>query len=165
MTNPFMYHFNSPPQPPVPTVTVTKSSNNFPVSLCFLIIGLVLLLSIALVSSCNLDTHYIEDDYLTRKIQNNSIKIRLEDTKERNYKQFKAPHNGTLKLSKGTVEQVHHAIKDDSIILLTRKNIEGKAGQYLVVDIDANKKFTVKSVDEMNSVEEEDFGEVFFQIL
>lgn len=81
------------------------------------------------------------------------------------YKKFIAPDYGTIRLVKGMATQVHHSIKNDSIIIVSRKTIDGKAGTHLVVkEIVPNEKFTITAVDSIGGVVVDDCGEVFFVV-
>lgn len=82
------------------------------------------------------------------------------------YKKEKTPRDGTIRLVKGEAEVIHHNIKKDSTIILSRKNIEGKAGIHLIVsEIIPNEYFKIKSLNLEHEKEEEDFGEIYFLIL
>lgn len=81
------------------------------------------------------------------------------------YKKFIAPDYGTIRLVKGMATQVHHSIKTDSVIVVSRKTIDGMAGTHLVVkEIVPNEKFTVMAVDSTGNVVVDDCGEVFFVV-
>ena len=162
MANPFTCYFNGqPPAPPVVPQVITRTNNSFPFSVSILFIGLIILLSLVIVSSCTIDQY--EDERVVKK-SIEVVKVVANEPSE--YKNFVAPKSGTLKLTKGTVSQVHHGIKEDSVIILSRKSISGRAGQYLSVqEIVPNKKFTIVATDELGEVEAEDCGEIYFQVL
>lgn len=87
-----------------------------------------------------------------------------ENTKD--YKTIVTPKNGIVKLSKGVVTQTHHSIKEDSVIILSRKSIDGKAGTLLVVkDIVPNKKFIIHSLNSEGEIETEDCGDIYFAVI
>lgn len=93
--------------------------------------------------------------------------IRCEKLMDDNrlFKNFVAPMEGTLRLTKGIATQVHHLVKSDSIIVLSRKSIDGKAGLHLVVsEILPNEKFSIEAVDENGNVVKDDCGEIYFII-
>lgn len=91
--------------------------------------------------------------------------IERPEKSEKTYKNFIAPDYGTLRLSKGVATQIHHSIKNDSVIVLSRKTIDGKAGVLLVVrEIVPNEKFTIEAVDEESNVVRDDSGEIFFVV-
>jgi hypothetical protein len=96
------------------------------------------------------------------------------DQSNQNFKTVKTPSHGTVQLVKGIGKVVHHSIKEDSVIMLSRKNIEGKVGSHLIIgEIEPNQHFTVHSVSEFEDnnsevstgVEVEDFGEIYFLII
>jgi hypothetical protein len=158
--NPFYNPFCS--QPPVREVftlsTPPKESSVIPYILFFSIIFFILLITVALGSQMSMsDMIYEEHPYV--------IKVATERAEE--YKNFVAPKNGILKLTKGVVTQVHHTIKEDSVIILSRKSIDGKAGSQLIVkDIVPNKKFTIHSINsDDDSTETEDCGEIYFAVI
>ena len=168
MSNPFTCYFNGQPNmphPPQMTVTATKSNNCMPITITFLIIGIFIIMSLAVISTFSVEASLIEEDFHPKRRIAKEI-IRIENKEEKDYKNFTAPKSGILKLSKGTVSQVHHAIKEDSVIILSRKSIDGRAGSFLSIkEIVPNKKFTVNSTDDVGAVEEEDCGEIYFQIM
>ena len=168
MSNPFTYHYNGPPMHLHPSMGVSsnKSSSSFPLTITFLIIALVLFTSIAVVSTCSIEQFHIEEDIISRKNIANEIYKGRNKIEEKDYKTYTAPKNGTLKLNKGVITQIHHGIKEDSVILISRKNIDGRAGSFLTItEIIPNKKFSISSTDDVGAVEEEDCGEIFFQII
>lgn len=82
------------------------------------------------------------------------------------YANFTAPSQGTLRLSKGVATQIHHTIKNDSVIVLTRKSLDGGPGRHLVIrDLEPNKKFVVASVGDDGVVATDDSGEVYFVVI
>lgn len=82
------------------------------------------------------------------------------------YKTKVINNKGTIQLVKGEGKVIHHNIKQDSIILLSRKSIEGTPGTYLIVDnIESNEYFTVKSVDQNNNTVITDLGVVYYTIV
>jgi hypothetical protein len=86
-------------------------------------------------------------------------------TTEKKYKNFIAPDYGTIRLSKGVATQIHHSIKNDSVIVLSRKTIDGRAGSFLVVrEIVPNEKFVIEALDSDSKVEKDDSGEIFFVV-
>ena len=103
----------------------------------------------------------IEDDF-HRKYDNQLV---LNDA-AKNFKKIKTPSNGCVRLINGKVNVIHHSIKEDSIIMLSRKSVDGIPGEHLVVDIDPNKSFTIKSIkltdDKLLSTQDQDCGEIFF---
>jgi len=80
------------------------------------------------------------------------------------FKEEKLPTEGLVRLIKGNAVVSHHNIKEDSIIMLSRKNIEGKPGLHLIVNIEANSSFTITSVNSDSVVEIEDYSEIFFLV-
>lgn len=102
-------------------------------------------------------TNMTEEHNIAKEIQ-----IMIPDNQR--FKKLQTPDNGTIRLIKGKVKVTHHAIKEDSVIMVNRKNIEGKPGFHLLVSIDPNESFTIKSVDDEGTIETEDYGEVFFKI-
>lgn len=81
------------------------------------------------------------------------------------YKHKKYPREGVTRLVKGKVEIIHHGIKKDSVIMVSRKNIEGKPGQYLVIEnIVSNESFEIRSVSAENELQSEDYSEIYFII-
>ena len=78
------------------------------------------------------------------------------------FKNIVTPVAGTVQLTKGSVRQVHHDIKEDSVIVVSRKSLNGKAGMHLLVSVVPNEYFTITSVDSEGLVEEEDCGEISF---
>lgn len=95
--------------------------------------------------------------------------VRLQQMAEVSHKQFKnyvAPNQGTLRLTKGVATQVHHSIKSDSVVMLTRKSMDGRAGLHLVVkEIIPNEKFLVEALDEDANIVRDDCGELYFVVL
>ena len=88
-------------------------------------------------------------------------------TNNSNYKNVQSPNNGIVRLIKGKYKVIHHYIKEDSVIILSRKSLEGKCGIHLTIDIIPNESFTIKSVNENDTdvyIETEDYGEVYFKI-
>lgn len=89
-----------------------------------------------------------------------------------NFKRLKIPSDGTVRLVNGSAKVIHHNIKEDSTIILSRKTIDGSPGQYLIIEhIEPNQHFVITSkgnstAEETESVtEEEDFGEVYFIVV
>jgi hypothetical protein len=80
------------------------------------------------------------------------------------YKNFQVQDNGIVRLNKGKHKVIHHDIKVDSIIILSRKSLEGKAGVNLIVDIVPNESFTISSVNGEAEIELDDCGEVYYKI-
>jgi hypothetical protein len=80
------------------------------------------------------------------------------------YKNFQVQDNGIVRLNKGKRKVIHHDIKIDSIIILSRKSLEGKAGVNLIVDIVPNESFTISSVNGEAEIELDDCGEVYYKI-
>ena len=56
------------------------------------------------------------------------VEDRPLNSETKKFKNIKTPSNGTVQLIKGVGKVVHHSIKEDSVIMLSRKNIEGTAG-------------------------------------
>ena len=160
--NPFHYNTNQfCSQPPIRemfTFSAPKDASvgdrMTPYILFFSIIMFILLITIAFGSQMSVS---YEEPYV--------IKVPAADRIEE-YKNFVAPKNGIVKLSKGVVTQTHHSVKEDSVIILSRKSIDGKAGTQLVIkDITPNKKFTIHSINSDGDVETDDCGEVYFAVI
>jgi len=156
MSNPYTNPFCS--QPPIREVftlsSAPKESSAMLYVVFFSIIMFILLITIAFGSQMSVS---YEEPYV--------IKVPAADRIEE-YKNFVAPKNGTVKLSKGVVTQTHHSVKEDSVIILSRKSIDGKAGTQLVIkDITPNKKFTIHSINSDGDVETDDCGEVYFAVI
>lgn len=104
----------------------------------------------------------------TQLLENNNPIFILKDNEKSNYKHVQEPKNGVIRLIKGKCKVIHHSIKEDSVIITSRKSLEGKTGFHLIVDIEPNKYFTIKSISESENgemiQEEEDCGEVFFTV-
>lgn len=83
----------------------------------------------------------------------------------KDYKTPQMPSNGTVRLIKGTVTVPHHNIKNDSTIIVSRKNVEGKLGTHLVVSITPNIEFKIDSISDTGELETLDYGEICFMIL
>jgi len=96
--------------------------------------------------------------------QSNTKNIQIIVPDNQRFKQLQIPDNGIVRLIKGKIKVTHHSIKEDSVIMVNRKNIEGKPGFHLLISIEPNESFTIKSVDDEGTVETEDYGEVFFKI-
>ena len=163
------YYFSQPPMmspPAIPQqfdVLRQTSRNTFPfTTVTILVVVMIILLMFSMVSSCLIMDCEVEKEHHTpRKV----LTIPPPQGTEKEYKVFKAPRNGTVKLSKGSVDVVHHDIKEDSIILLSRKTISGKGGNFLSIStIKPNKNFRIISTDEVGNIEEEDNGEIYFLI-
>ena len=91
----------------------------------------------------------------------------IQNNEKSKFKNIQEPSNGTVRLIKGKCKVIHHSIKEDSVIMLSRKSLEGKTGFHLVVDIEPNEFFIIKSMsdeDDNYVVEDEDCGEVYFNI-
>lgn len=134
-------------QPP----TKQSSSNSFiaPILLLISICFIILLLGI---SSLNESFEFKEYDYDVYPV---SI--------QNDYKKDILKNQDCVRLIKGTAKIIHHNIKQDSIILLSRKTIEGKPGNHLVIDeIVSNEYFIINAVDEDNNVVETDMGEIYY---
>ena len=160
--NPFHYNTNQfCSQPPIRVMFTFSAPKDAsvgdrmtPYILFFSIIMFILLITIAFGSQMSVS---YEEPYV--------IKVPAADRIEE-YKNFVAPKNGTVKLSKGVVTQTHHSVKEDSVIILSRKSIDGKAGTQLVIkDITPNKKFTIHSINSDGDVETDDCGEVYFAVI
>lgn len=80
------------------------------------------------------------------------------------FKNIQKPSCGVMTLIKGKHKVIHHTIKEDSIIILSRKSIEGIPGCHLIVDINPNESFVVTSVNDDGKPENEDYGEIYFKI-
>lgn len=94
------------------------------------------------------------------------IKVPDSEPDAKEYKTFVTPKNGIVKLSKGIVTQTHHSIKEDSVIILSRKSIDGKAGTLLIVkEIVPNKKFIIQSLNSDGEIETEDCGDIYFAVI
>lgn len=142
----------------------------FPTTL-LVVLGVVLVLSSIMIIS-NMDYYGCVDDdririrqfYDTRK-EKEPLVVKIPEPPT-TYKKYVAPKFGVLKLSKGIVTQTHREIKEDSVILVSRKNIDGRAGSFLSIqEIVPNEKFTIVSTNEIGEIEMEDFGEIYFQIV
>jgi hypothetical protein len=169
MNNPFCFPSQCTPQPF--TLTSTRNtSSSFPFTLIFLVLGVVMLLSLTMASNCVFAMDATNEELFEHKIKNTEVIHRtlVENVQKpkQEYKTYTAPKNGTVKLCKGEFVQTHHNIKEDSVILLSRKTIDGKAGNFLTIDkIDPNKKFRIAATDELGDIEVSDCGEIYFQIL
>ena len=93
----------------------------------------------------------------------NDINIFSETAK--NFKNIKIPSEGTEKLTNGKTTIIHHNIKEDSIILTSRKSLNGNTVGTIVVDIIPNESFTIKSINKNGEIEKNDYSEIFFVIL
>ena len=92
----------------------------------------------------------------------------LQDQKQQKQEDYNTriiKNKGIVKLIKGKAEIIHHEIKLDSIINISRKKIIGQAGTLSISEINPNKSFTIISSDDMGVILEEDFSELFFHIV
>jgi len=163
--NPFHYNTNQfCSQPPIRemfTFSAPKDASvgdrMTPYILFFSIIFFILLITVAFGSQMSMPgAIYDESPYV----------IKVTDQRAEEYKNFVAPKNGIVKLTKGVVTQTHHSVKEDSVIILSRKSIDGKAGSQLVLkDIVPNKKFTIHSINSDGEIETEDCGEIYFAVI
>ncbi len=150
------YHYTNPfCQPKTPKELYSSSSLFY---VFFIFITMVLLFSIFFTQSFDsFETphiYHLQDDKLY------GLKNNQEPSE---YKNFVAPKNGVLKLTRGIFTQTHHSIKEDSVIMLSRKSVDGKPGLQLIVkEIVPNKKFVVHSVNSDGDIETEDCGEIYF---
>lgn len=86
------------------------------------------------------------------------------DIRPRKIKKYIAPPHGTITLSNGVGKQIHHNIDETSVIMLSRKNVIGTNGMIVIDEIEEDKHFTIKSIDEDGNVEIQDQSEVYFTI-
>lgn len=145
---------------PISITTNTKNTINY-------ITPILLLMSVAFMFIFSSSITSYDQDYETIPINYYINKPKeQETTKEQNeYNQKIQQNKGTIQLVKGFAKVIHHNIKQDSIILLSRKSVEGKPGTHLIVDhIESNQYFTVKSIDNDNNVTESDLGVIYYKI-
>ena len=139
----------------------------------------IVLIFIIVAASMQLEESYdnpLNNNPLNNNPSNKIVIVKSEEPNQ-NFKTVKSPSNGTVQLIKGVGKVIHHSIKEDSVIMLSRKNIEGKVGSHLIIGkIEPNQYFTVHSVSEFETssdkdsdiitgVETEDFGEIYFLII
>lgn len=144
-----------------PTVRPTASSSSSSSGLILLpLLFLFFVLFVAMLFS-RLE---FEDDILETAVKPVPTRVVVEDNKE--YKRHRAPRDGTVKLVNGKVSVIHLSIKKDSVILLSRKSIDQKAGSHLIIgDITPNETFDVLSTDEQGILEENDCGDIYFVVV
>lgn len=89
-----------------------------------------------------------------------------EERKISKFRKYVTPSDGIVQLNKGVYKQQHSDIKEDSVVLTSRKSLkDGTGGVYLVVEIEPNESFSVISMNSEGSIEEGDCGEIYFFIV
>lgn len=148
--NPF--EFSCPIKSQCPMKSESKiSSYLFPV-LILIIVGFMMI-------AINIETSYTYDNI------DMNLKVIKDDEYNKDYRYEQLTRDGTTRLVKGKIKVIHHNIKKDSTIILSRKNIEGKIGMHLIIgDIIPNEYFEILSIDNDGNIQEEDYGEVYYII-
>lgn len=159
------YIYTQQPQPRV------SSGSNGSSAVCAVLLPLFFLFFVLFIMIL-FNKFEIEEEFTFAEPSSRIPKIDLSPTsasippQKKEYKRIQTPREGIIKLVNGKAKIIHHNIKKDSVIMLSRKNIDQKAGTHLVIDdIVVDECFNVISTDDQGIIEENDCGEIYFVIL
>lgn len=82
-------------------------------------------------------------------------------TTDGDYNNLYLNNSGVIKLNRGKGVVISHIVKKDSVIMLSRKSVDGEIGTLVVHEIIPNEKFIIHSVSNGEETVD-DNGEIFY---